>query len=107
MQHDESQIHYQRKYAYPAPHSKMPYVHREGKSREEVNGEVCGSIVTLGHTAAAWGKAAEECKKNKALFAHKENIAVNLRTLPEEDTAKGAKLGVIEHSSERIKRVRY
>ncbi|CAA3033489.1 DNA polymerase I B, chloroplastic mitochondrial-like [Olea europaea subsp. europaea] len=104
MQHDESQIHYQRKYAYPAPHSKMPYVHREGKSREEVNGEVCGSIVTLGHTAAAWGKAAEECKKNKALFAHKENIAGNLRTLPEEDTAKGAKLGVIEHSSECIKR---
>ncbi|CAI9773443.1 unnamed protein product [Fraxinus pennsylvanica] len=104
MQHDESQIHYQRKYTYPSPHSKMPSVHRGGKRREDVNGEVCGSIVTLGHTAEAWGKAAEECKKNKALFAHKENIAVNLKTLPEEDTAKGAKLGVIEYSSECIKR---
>ncbi|CAA3006716.1 DNA polymerase I B, chloroplastic mitochondrial-like [Olea europaea subsp. europaea] len=101
VQHDESQLHYQRRYTYPSPHSKMPFVHREGKSTEEVNGEVWGSHVTLGHTAEAWGKAAEECKMNKALFAHKEKIAVNLRTLPE-NTAEGAKLGVIEESSECI-----
>lgn len=105
VQHDESQLHYQRRYTYPSPHSKMPFVHREGKSTEEVNGEVWGSHVTLGHTAEAWGKAAEECKMNKALFAHKEKIAVNLRTLPE-NTAEGAKLGVIEESSECIKMVR-
>ncbi|KAL2473007.1 DNA polymerase I A [Forsythia ovata] len=85
IQHDESQMHYQQRYTHISPQSKQPFAYGGDKRREGGNGEVCASIITRGHTAEAWGKAAEECKRNKAVFAHTGNISVSLRTIPEED----------------------
>ncbi|KAL3639950.1 hypothetical protein CASFOL_014918 [Castilleja foliolosa] len=48
------------------------------------------------HTAEDWGKATEECKTSKKLYAHRAtNVPVNLRTLPEEDIAERVETGSV------------
>lgn len=92
FQHNESEmLHIQRSdFAYPL--WKKPSVHREVEGREENSTEIWYGVHP-GHTAADWGKATEECKKNKRLFAHRNNTSANLKTIPEDNKAENAKSG--------------
>ncbi|KAI3466232.1 hypothetical protein Pfo_022895 [Paulownia fortunei] len=93
FQHNESEIHHRRRNNFAYSQWKKPSVHREVERREVDSKELSYGIFRPGHTAEDWGKATEECKKSKRLFAHRNNTSANLKTLPEEDIAEKAKSG--------------
>lgn len=69
---------------------KQPSFRREVEARGEDSKEILYGI--FGHTAEDWGRATEECKRNKKQFAHRNNMSANLQTISE-DTADHAKSG--------------
>ncbi|KAK6154416.1 hypothetical protein DH2020_008664 [Rehmannia glutinosa] len=88
FQHNESEMYHRQRNNFTYSQWKTPYVHREVKRREEDSMEI-----RYGLTAEDWGKATEECKMSKRLYAHRSNTSVNLKTLPEEDIAEKTKPG--------------
>ncbi|KAK4420752.1 DNA polymerase I A, chloroplastic/mitochondrial [Sesamum alatum] len=93
FQHDESQMLYRRRNNFASSQWEKPLVYRKVERRVEDNREVSYGLHPLGHTAEAWGRATEECKQNKKLFAYRNNASANLKTLTEEDVAGEAKSG--------------
>lgn len=59
----------------------------------ELNHGIWVSGIPAGHTAADWGKATEECKMKKRVFAISNNQSANLEILHEENIADKAKSG--------------
>ncbi|KAI3456951.1 hypothetical protein Pfo_013614 [Paulownia fortunei] len=92
FQHDENEMRYPRRNTLPYPPLKKPSVQKEER-REGDNKDVRNGIFQSGHTAEDWGKATEKCEKNKRLFAHRNSISANLKTLSEEDIAEKSNFG--------------
>ncbi|KAL0406914.1 UNVERIFIED_CONTAM: DNA polymerase I A, chloroplastic/mitochondrial [Sesamum latifolium] len=91
-QHNESQILYKRRNNFASSQWEKPLVYRKVERRVEDNREVSYGLHPPGHTAEAWGRATEECKQNKKLFAYRNNASANLKTLTEEDVAGKANM---------------
>ncbi|KAL2247607.1 UNVERIFIED_CONTAM: DNA polymerase I A, chloroplastic/mitochondrial [Sesamum indicum] len=92
-QHNESQMLYRQRNNYASSQWEKPLVYRRVDRRVEDNREVSYGLYPPGHTAEAWGRATEECRQNKELFAYRNNASANLKTLTEEDVAGKAKSG--------------
>ncbi|PIN15369.1 DNA-directed DNA polymerase [Handroanthus impetiginosus] len=90
FQRSESEIHHRRRNDFAYSQFKRPSFERDLERIEEDNQEVGYGIFHLGHTAADWGKATEECKRSKILFS---STSANLKTLSEEDIAEETKAG--------------
>ncbi|GFP98123.1 DNA polymerase i b chloroplastic/mitochondrial [Phtheirospermum japonicum] len=96
FQNYDREIYYNRTRSNLAyPQLKPPYIHRQVEE-EEVTMEVWDGEFSPLHTAEDWGKATEECKTNKKLYAHRAtNVSVNLKMLPEEDIAERVEPGSV------------
>ncbi|KAK4383406.1 DNA polymerase I A, chloroplastic/mitochondrial [Sesamum angolense] len=106
-QHNESQMLYRRRNNFASSQWEKPLVYRKVERRAEDNREVSYGLHPPGHTAEAWGRATEECKQNKKLFAYRNNASANLKTLTEEDVAGKAKSGrrnIYEGEGSRLRR---
>ncbi|PIN12213.1 DNA-directed DNA polymerase [Handroanthus impetiginosus] len=88
FQHDENEMPYPTRTNAPYPPREKPSVQREVGRRAEYDKDVWNGIFQSAHTAEYWGKATEQCGKNKKLFAHSNRISANLKILPEEDIAE-------------------
>lgn len=93
FQHDENKMHYPRGTTIPYPQGKKLSVQRQVERQEEDNKDVWGGIFQSGHTAEDGGKATQKCDTNERLFAHRNSISANLKTLPEEDIAEKYNVG--------------
>lgn len=85
FQHSESEVLYRgrKDFAYKW---KKPTYYREAEVVDEVDQEVFSGVLNAGHTVQDWGRAAEECRKKKKLFAHGYNTSAELKTIQDEDS---------------------
>ncbi|XP_073280180.1 DNA polymerase I A, chloroplastic/mitochondrial-like [Primulina huaijiensis] len=81
---DESE---RRRNTFKFPPLNKPSVHGE------LNHGIWDGGISAGHTAADWGKATEECKMKKRVFAISNNQSANLEILCQENIADKAKSG--------------
>ncbi|XP_042037339.1 DNA polymerase I B, chloroplastic/mitochondrial-like [Salvia splendens] len=85
FQHNDNQMHYRDRsdFAYRWKNSSL---YREAEAIEEDGQGILEVLNTAqaandwGHTIEDWGKATEECRKNKRLFAHGNNTSAKLKT---------------------------
>ncbi|XP_047970540.1 DNA polymerase I B, chloroplastic/mitochondrial-like [Salvia hispanica] len=85
FQHNDNQMHYQDRsdFAYRWKNSSL---YRGAEAIEEDGQGILEVLNTAqaandwGHTIEDWGKATEECRKNKRLFAHGNNTSAKLKT---------------------------
>ncbi|KAL0301383.1 UNVERIFIED_CONTAM: Pentatricopeptide repeat-containing protein [Sesamum radiatum] len=94
FQNNESQMLHRPRNNFASSQSEQPLVYRKVERREEDNREVSHGLHPPGHSAEDWGRAIEECKQNKGLFAHRSNASANVKTITEEDVAEKAKSGI-------------
>ncbi|KAL6538392.1 hypothetical protein OROGR_012380 [Orobanche gracilis] len=95
-QPNESDMYNGRKNNFAYSQRERPSVYREVERREEDTMEVWNGCFLPLHTAEDWGKATEECKKTKKLYANRTNMSANLNTLSKEDT-----LEIFKHGSRK------
>lgn len=90
FQHSENEMHDRGRndFAYKW---KKPTYYREAETVEEVDQEVLSGVLNTGHTVQDWGRATEECRKEKIRFAHGHNTSAELKTIQEEDSLETAK----------------
>ncbi|KAG8386145.1 hypothetical protein BUALT_Bualt03G0118600 [Buddleja alternifolia] len=88
FQCDESEIHYPRRNTVRYPEGNNPSFRTEVERRVGNNKDVWYRTSRPRHTTEDLGEATEKCDKSKRLFAHRNRISANLKTLPEEDIAE-------------------
>ncbi|KAK4420945.1 Pentatricopeptide repeat-containing protein [Sesamum alatum] len=93
LQHSESQMLYRQRNDFASSQVEKPLVYSKVERREDDNREVSYALHPPGHAAEEWGRSTEECKPSKRLFAYRNNVSTNLKTLTEEDVAEKAKSG--------------
>lgn len=86
FQYNERALYYNRRNNFACSQQEKPYARGEVE-RTEINQALYG-IYGARRSVEAWGKAAEECRRNRSLYAHRSTASANLKTLPEEDIAQ-------------------
>ncbi|KAL0404503.1 UNVERIFIED_CONTAM: Pentatricopeptide repeat-containing protein [Sesamum radiatum] len=94
FQNNESQMLYRPRNNFGSSQWEQPLVYRKVERREEDNREVLYALHPPGHSAENWGRATEECKQDKRLFARRNNESADVKTIIEEDVAEKAKSGI-------------